>query len=476
MQLEQEQLLGLSNEMVPELRVKDLAGAIKSLLEGRFCNVRVRGEISGLKVATSGHIYFSLKDEDAVLKAICWKSLAMRIPFKLEEGMEVVCSGSISTYPGGSYYQIIPNKVELAGLGALLATLQARKKKFEQEGLFSPMHKKKIPFLPTKIGIVTSPTGAVIRDIMHRIEARFPVEVLLWGVLVQGNGAAQQIANAIRGFNCLPANITKPDLLIVARGGGSVEDLWAFNEEDVVRAVADSSIPVISAVGHETDTTLIDYVADLRAPTPTAAAEMAVPVLSELQYTLQMHDDRLRVAIPNMLKRRELMLARCQEKLMDFTQKLSVISNRVEQFGMQIGFYLQSLYRHKQHAFSVLQSRMQPRLLLQKVTDATQYMTRSAERLHPTVLSFQQMLHSKLLMEGKLLDNLDYKNTLKRGFALVRSGDRKIVRSADNLVNNVSIEMHDGIKQAIITDSSMPAKRQVRKKSALPDQGSLFDF
>ena len=261
-----------------EFTVTTLSAALKRAVEDQFAFVRVRGEISGLKFHSSGHVYFDLKDDKAVLNAVIWRGNTARLKIRPEAGMEVICTGKLSTYAGSSRYQLIVEQVELAGLGALMAMLEERRKKLAAEGLFDASRKKKLPFLPDVIGVITSPTGAVIRDIMHRLEARFPRRVLLWPVAVQGDKAAAEIAAAITGFNAFGAHLPKPDLIIVARGGGSVEDLMAFNEEAVVRAAAASMIALISAVGHETDTTLIDFAADIRAPTPTAAAELAVPV------------------------------------------------------------------------------------------------------------------------------------------------------------------------------------------------------
>ena len=272
----------------PILSVTELSLSLKSCVEQVFSHIKVRGEVSDVKKATSGHIYFSLKDKDSVLSAICWKGSSRQCAQHIQEGLEIICTGKLSTYPGRSNYQMIVEMAEPAGEGALLKLLKDRKEKLEKEGLFDPTHKKPIPFLPEVIGVVTSPTGAVIRDIIHRVSDRFPRHIIVWPVAVQGEECATQVAAAVRGFNALPENgkIPKPDVLIVARGGGSLEDLWGFNEECVVRAVYDSKIPVISAVGHETDTTLIDFVSDLRAPTPTGAAEKAVPVRLEIYNTL----------------------------------------------------------------------------------------------------------------------------------------------------------------------------------------------
>src|SRR6188768_1336300 len=269
----------------PEYTVSELSSALKRTVEETFGHVRVRGEISGFRGPhASGHCYFALKDESAKIEAVIWKGIHGRMRFKPQEGLEVIATGKLTTYPGSSKYQIVIEAIEPAGIGALMALMEERKKKLAAEGLFDEARKQLLPWLPEVIGVVTSPTGAVIRDILHRLKDRFPRRVLVWPVRVQGEGSAEQIAAAIDGFNALPdgGHIPRPDLLIVARGGGSLEDLWSFNEEIVVRAAAGSMIPLISAVGHETDVTLIDFAADQRAPTPTAAAEMAVPVRSEL--------------------------------------------------------------------------------------------------------------------------------------------------------------------------------------------------
>jgi exodeoxyribonuclease VII large subunit len=269
----------------PEFTVSELSSALKRTVEDAYGHVRVRGEISGFRGPhSSGHCYFALKDESAKIEAVIWKFAHARMRFKPQEGLEVIATGKLTTYPGSSKYQIVIEAIEPAGVGALMALMEERKKKLAAEGLFDEARKQLLPWLPEVIGVVTSPTGAVIRDILHRLQDRFPRRVLVWPVKVQGEGSAEQVAAAVRGFNALPegGKIPRPDLLIVARGGGSLEDLWSFNEEIVVRAAAESMIPLISAVGHETDITLIDFAADKRAPTPTAAAEMAVPVRAEL--------------------------------------------------------------------------------------------------------------------------------------------------------------------------------------------------
>src|SRR5690242_1579657 len=280
---------------LPEYTVSELSMALKRTIEQGFSYVRVRGELSGWKRHSSGHCYFALKDTEAVIDGVCWRGTALKLALKPEDGMEVVCTGRLTTYPGRSKYQLVIDTIELAGIGALLKLLEDRRRRLAAEGLFAPERKKKLPFLPEVIGIVTSPSGAVIRDVLHRLSDRFPRRVLLWPVAVQGEGAAAQVAAAITGFNRLPEGgaVPRPQLIIVARGGGSLEDLMSFNEEIVVRAAAASVIPLISAVGHETDTTLIDHASDRRAPTPTAAAEMAVPVRLDLIGELNTKTGRL---------------------------------------------------------------------------------------------------------------------------------------------------------------------------------------
>jgi exodeoxyribonuclease VII large subunit len=304
-----EAFTGQSNQ--PEYTVSELAAALKRSVEENFSLVRVRGEVSGFKRHGSGHLYFALKDAEAVLDAVCWRMTAIRLSVKPEDGMEVVATGRLTTYPGRSKYQLIVDSIELAGRGALLKLLEDRRQRLAAEGLFAAERKKKLPFLPAVIGVVTSPTGAVIRDILHRLADRFPRRVVVWPVAVQGEGAVAQIAAAINGFNRLEPEsaVPRPDLIIVARGGGSLEDLMAFNEEIVVRAAAASAIPLISAVGHETDTTLIDHASDRRAPTPTAAAEMAVPVRLDLVAELDGKTARLTRGLSRLFDERRLHLA-----------------------------------------------------------------------------------------------------------------------------------------------------------------------
>ncbi len=337
---------------IPEFTVSEISFEVKRLVETAFGKIKVRGEIFGGKRADSGHWYLSLKDENAVISAVVWKGVASRLPFKPEDGLEVIATGKITTFAGKSSYQLVIDQMEIAGAGALLKLLEERKKQFAAEGLFDAAHKQKIPFLPQTIGVVTSASGAVIRDIIHRVRDRFPSHILVWPTPVQGDGAAEKIAAAIHGFNNLPQNgeIRRPDVLIVARGGGSLEDLWPFNEEAVIRAVYASQIPVISAVGHETDTMLIDYVSDLRAPTPTGAAEFAVPVKNDLYAQLNTLTGRLLNAETRYFEERRIKLEglsrgipNLEQLLQEATQKFD---DRIERLNIAFKTLLQN--KHNQ--------------------------------------------------------------------------------------------------------------------------------
>src|SRR5437879_1037116 len=350
---------------LPEYTVSELSQALKRSVEENFSHVRVRGEISGYKRHSSGHCYFALKDAEAVLDAVCWRQTAIRLPIRPEDGMEVVCTGRLTTYPGRSKYQLVVDSIALAGIGALLRILEERRQRLAAEGLFAAERKQKLPFLPGVIGIVTSPTGAVIRDILHRLADRFPRRVLLWPVAVQGEGAAAQIAAAIAGFNRLPAGgtLARPDLLIVARGGGSLEDLMAFNEEIVVRAAAASAIPLISAVGHETDTTLIDHASDCRAPTPTAAAEMAVPVRLDLIAELGGKSSRLSGGLSRMFSERRLHLAGLARGLPDPHDLIGAAAQRLDDRAERLRLGADRRLRAAQHSLDLAAARLRPAVL-----------------------------------------------------------------------------------------------------------------
>src|SRR5918995_7043643 len=350
----------------PEFTVSELSSALKRTVEDAYGHVRVRGEISGFRGPhSSGHCYFALKDESAKIEAVVWKFAHARMRFKPQEGLEVIATGKLTTYPGSSKYQIVIEAIEPAGIGALMALMEERKKKLAAEGLFDEARKQLLPWLPEVIGIVTSPTGAVIRDILHRLQDRFPRRVLVWPVKVQGEGSAEQVAAAIRGFNALPegGKIPRPDLLIVARGGGSLEDLWSFNEEVVVRAAADSMIPLISAVGHETDFTLIDFAADKRAPTPTAAAEMAVPVRADLITELMSKARRALACWQRAQDHRRTELRAAARALPDAEELLAVPRQRLDACAERLPRALRANAQIHHTQFSRVSGRLSPQLL-----------------------------------------------------------------------------------------------------------------
>ena len=425
---------------------------LKRTVEDRFGFVRVRGEISGFKRAASGHVYLCLKDENARLDAVMWRGTAQRLNFQPEDGLEVVATGKLTTYPGRSNYQLVIERMEVAGEGALLALLARNKARFEAEGLFAPERKRALPFLPRTIGVVTSPTGAVIRDILHRLADRFPVRVLVWPVLVQGQGAAEQVAAAVRGFSALAPGgaVPRPDLVIVARGGGSIEDLWAFNEEAVVRAVADCTIPVISAVGHETDTTLCDFAADRRAPTPTAAAEMAVPVRSDLINQLAELTLRKRRAVLRPLQLGRERLAARAERLPAPQTLLSPQAQRLDD--------LSERFR---------------RALGDRTTLARGDLQRVAARLSlPLVTARVQAARGRLDGLARLLVSLDPDKVLARGYVRVSgaAGRTLTTKAAAGKEQSLTLHFQDG--ELSVSTGAAPVRAAPRPKPApAPDDG-----
>lgn len=412
----------------PEFSVSELSAAIKRTIESNFSYVRVRGELSKVTIAKSGHLYTTLKDDTAVLDGVCWKGTMAKLGIRPEEGLEVICTGRLTTYPGRSNYQLVIESMELAGMGAILKMLEARKAKLAAEGLFDPSRKKPLPYLPTTIGVVTSPTGAVIRDILHRLSDRFPVHVLVWPVVVQGERAAAEVINAINGFNDMDDDA--PDLIIVARGGGSFEDLMPFNDEGVVRAVAASRVPLISAVGHETDVTLIDFAADVRAPTPTAAAEMAVPVRSELLALVLDDGQRLVQALSKRIDQSNL-------RLQSFTRTLE----RPERI-------LESPTQHLDHAAFKITSVFQRQL-----GNAETRLHKSAGRLRTPdqviAQKRQQLAHffdrSRFVMD-KRLSSAEHR--VGRAAAHLRRPDDRLVQS-ENRLKNIS-ERFDALPKTVL--------------------------
>ena len=479
---------------VAEFSVSELSSAIKRALEDGFGYVRLRGEVSGYRGPhSSGHAYFALKDDKAKIDAVIWKGNFGKLRFKPEEGMEVIAQGRLTTYPGSSKYQIMIETLEPAGAGALMAILEERKRKLAAEGLFADERKRKLPFLPRVVGIITSPTGAVIRDMLHGFNERFPAHVIVWPVRVQGEGSAAEVAAAIRGFNRIEpgGRVPRPDVLIVARGGGSLEDLWGFNEEIVVRAAAESAIPLISAVGHETDWTLIDLVADARAPTPTKAAEWAVPKYADLVEQTQKLELRVRIAVRRVLEGLRTHLKAAARGLPRPEDLVALPRQRFDAVERRLGRALLANTRAHGMRSAKLSARLQPRLLevrLARTRDRLDSLSRrgtvglgrltSVRRTRLERLSGRlapELVRGRLLRAGerlvalqerarlalghrvaqrrrmldstlKLLASLSYQSVLQRGFALVRDGDGKAVRSTAQVKAGalLAIEVADG--------------------------------
>jgi exodeoxyribonuclease VII large subunit len=518
----------------PEITVSELSGALKRAIEDRFGYVRVRGEISGYRGAhASGHAYFSLKDANARLDAVIWRSALQRLRVRPEEGLEVVATGKLTTFPGKSSYQIVIDALELAGVGALMALLEARRKKLAAEGLFDAARKRDVPFLPTVVGVVTSPTGAVIRDILHRLADRFPVRVVVWPVRVQGETSAAEVAAAIEGFNALPAGGTaaRPDVLIVARGGGSLEDFMSFNDEAVVRAAARSAIPLIAAVGHETDWTLIDHAADKRAPTPTAAAEFAVPVRAELVAAVADLDARARGAIRRFAQRLradlralsralpggEAIIAQSRQRLDRAAETLTArMSAAVDQRALRAAGLARRLARHSPRALLAGQrervrgligrlARLGP-MLIERPRQAADAASRgfareiaaSARRRGERAgalarlavrmaRAYDDQLRSRrvqLLSAWQLLGAMSYRGVLSRGFALVRDEAQRPLRRAAEVgqAQRLEIEFADGKIGAVAGGRVGPAmtpppllpRRRPKPDKDVEGQGTLF--
>jgi exodeoxyribonuclease VII large subunit len=456
--------LSMSESPAPnihEFTVSELSASVKRTIEDAFGYVRVRGELGRISRPGSGHVYLDLKDDRAVLNGVIWRGTAQRLKLQPEQGMEVVVTGRLTTFPGQSRYQIIIESLEPAGLGALMALLEERRKKLAAEGLFAAERKKPIPFLPEVIGVVTSPTGAVIRDILHRLEDRFPRHVLLWPVMVQGVGAADQIAAAVEGFNAIAPGgpVPRPDVLIVARGGGSIQDLWAFNEEAPVRAVAASAIPVIAAVGHETDTTLIDYAADRRAPTPTAAAEMAVPVRADLIAAMLDRERRLVRCMARIMEHRRSHLDGLGRGLPRPADLLAFAAQRLDHAAGRLRTALPLSLQGPAQRLGRVAARLHPSGLRAL---ARQEGTRVAElhgRMHRAETRRLERLNDRLGGTAKLLASLGYRQTLKRGYALVQRPDGALVRSAAGIKpgDDLSLRFHDGTVPASARKPGLPS-------------------
>ena len=515
-----------------EVTVTELSGKLKRTVEDTFGHVRVRGEISGFRGPhSSGHCYFSLKDEKARLEAVIWRGQAAKLKHMPEEGLEVIASGKLTTYPGSSKYQIVIDNIEPAGAGALMALLEERRKKLAAEGLFEDGRKQLLPYMPKVIGVVTSPTGAVIRDILHRIADRFPVHVVVWPVRVQGETSGKEVANGVHQLNILSQgnDIPRPDLIIVARGGGSLEDLWGFNDEALVRSVANSMIPVISAVGHETDWTLVDHAADWRAPTPTAAAEKAVPIRAELEAYVADLGARLRGAMSRLSDNRrnsirsagrglpapDMLLALPRRRFdeasgrldRELINRVGRVRDRFNQTGARLSVRSLELRiararemlqpfetRHRTSLSNMLERRRDSftqraqRLRLQPIADrllnGRSSLERSEKDLQARLQTLFAQAYQQLDRNGRMLNTLSYKNTLERGFAVVRNDKGKLVKSAFAVKAGqaVSIDLLDGTINTVVgatgtakkaTSSNKPAPKS-RTKSDGSNQGQLF--
>ena len=442
----------VSNKAPPEYTVSELSRKLKRIVEEKFSCVRVRGEISKVTLARSGHLYTAMKDANAVLDAVCWKGTVSRLAVRPKEGMEVVCTGRLTTYPGRSNYQLVIETMELAGQGALLKMLEDLRQKLAAEGLFDKSLKKPIPFLPDVIGVITSPTGAVIRDIMHRLDERFPRRVLLWPVVVQGQSAAAQVTAAIHGFNALPVGSPhRPDLLIVTRGGGSLEDLMPFNNEELVREAAASTIPLISAIGHETDTTLIDYAAALRAPTPTAAAEMAVPVRAELLAQVIDGERRLVSGAHRLLQQHRIHLQGLGRGLGDPKRMLESGMQRLDHLSSRIDLGLKNGLHRRSARLNELSAKLSPVTLHRRTKDMLRILSSTGERLAHTGQKILADRKVKLQNLSALLESLSFERVLERGYAVVFDNVGYIVSSASKLSpgQKIDIRFRDGKKKAV---------------------------
>jgi len=464
-----------------EYTVSELAFALRKTVEEAYGLVQLRGEISGFKGQhTSGHCYFTLKDEGAAIEAVIWRSTFQRLKFKPEAGLEVIVKGRITTYPDRSKYQIVIDELEPAGAGALMALLEQRKKMLAAEGLFQEARKKKLPYLPRIVGVVTSPTGAVIRDILHRLEDRFPCHVLVWPVRVQGETCAIEVSAAIIGFNGLDdlGPVPRPDLIIVARGGGSLEDLWGFNEESVARAAAASAIPLISAVGHETDWTIIDLVADFRAPTPTAAAERAVPVRADLLITVTQHGLRVATSLRRRIEGERHRFAGLSRGLPRKANILGLPRQRFDGAAARLPRALLANARAHRTWLERSATRLRPHIVARAARSGRDRLIRLDRSRARSVEALLGRLGAKLDGQAKLLQTLGYQNVLARGFALVRSADGAMLRRAAEVKPSAAldIEFADGHLGAHADASARKAEPEAKAPVRRRDgkQGTLL--
>ncbi|SHG55751.1 exodeoxyribonuclease VII large subunit [Cognatishimia maritima] len=491
-------------ENAPEFSVSELSGAIKKVIEGNFGHVRIRAEIGRVSFPRSGHVYLDLKDDKSVIAGVMWKGVASKLPMRPEEGMEVVATGRITTFGGQSKYQIVIEDMKPAGVGALMAMLEKRKAQLSAEGLFDPARKKPLPMLPEVIGVVTSPSGAVIRDILHRLRDRFPRKVLIWPVAVQGEKCAPEVARGIEGFNKLSPGgaLPRPDLIIVARGGGSVEDLWGFNEESVVRAAAASEIPLISAVGHETDTTLIDFASDRRAPTPTAAAELAVPVRLEMLAWVDEQGARMTRALEQGVSQRGQRLRDLTRAMPKAETLLDTPRQRLDRASDALPRALRAAVDTRRLRLTDKAAGLRPNNLRRMIDGKRSEFGRRADRLSVTPIKrdierksdkvtsvthrFKSSAEAQIKAWSTKLDGLErlrqtlgYEATLERGYAVVWDGDEVVTSTKEAAqASELAIQFADG-RHAVaggreVKPASKPAKKAPKTKQTPPDQGSLF--
>lgn len=461
----------------PAYSVSELSQALKRTVEEAYGFVRLRGEISKVTRHASGHVYLTLKDERASIDGVVWKGVVSRLQAQPEHGLEVIVTGKITTYPARSSYQIVIETMEPAGVGALLAQLERLKAKLDGEGLFSPARKRPLPGFPAIVGVITSPTGAVIRDILHRIRDRWPCHVIVWPVVVQGEAAAAQVAAAVRGFNAM-TGANRPDVLIVARGGGSIEDLWPFNDEALARTVAESAIPLVSAVGHETDTTLIDYVSDRRAPTPTGAAEMVTPVLAELRGLTADYEARLVRASGRLVEDGRTRLAAAARGLPKPMDLLAFASQRLDIAVGRLGPALERNAAAKERELMKVSPRLTPALLTRQTQQFTErletFSQRAARALNSTLTHDSQRLDRA----GRLLETLSPKRAPGPGMARVLDADGNLVLRAADLTSGqaVSLRFNDGDRGAVIDGAAAGAAPKPAAKAKAPsaNQGDLF--
>ena len=482
---------------IHEYTVSEFSNSIKRMVEDNFGYVRIKGEISGFKKATSGHVYFNLKDELSVINAVCFRQVASLINFDVEDGLEVVALGMVTTYSGRSNYQIIVEKLEIAGIGVIMAAIEKRRLRFLQEGYFDKKYKKSLPFLPKIIAVITSPTGAVIEDIINRITSRFPTHLLIYPATMQGKNSASEVRNGVRYFN---QSDKKPDVIIIARGGGSFEDLLPFNDEDLVKEVFESKIPIISAIGHETDTTLIDYVADLRAPTPSAAAELVVPVLRDLQILNNNLGKRLISYCVNLFAIKQKDFISLSANLLRLPQGLMISEQKLINLSTKLSYPKEKLINLEQklrHIISVIKNNLKHSLenkeqnfklfgnqiikfdqINQSYSKRENKLLFLANNLQNSHQIFFKDSKNRIEQLNKLLDSYDYKNVLARGYAVVKYKG-KVVRNKEKVCNNqiINIEVMDGNFDAVVYDTNFSDRKSLPKKNNVDNMPllSLFD-